>query len=393
VVNSTTEVAQSTAAHRVLLVDDEPELLRALERLLRRAGYEVQSCSDGTSAVERLEHDDFDVVISDIAMPNMDGIQLLRSIREHDLDIPVILITGAPAVQSAIDALEYGAFKYLVKPIESAPLLKTVARAEQMYRLARMKREALALLGTGAGESDRAGLEASFERALASLWMAFQPIVRAADRSVFGYEALLRSTEPSLPHPGAVLGAAERLHGLERLGRTVRERAAAPMESAERDATLFVNLHPDDLLDPSLTDARSPLGTLAGRVVLEITERSSLEKVSDVRGKVAALREMGFRIAVDDLGSGYAGLTSFAQLEPEIVKLDMSLVRDVSHSKTKQKLIQSMTSVCKDMGSLVVGEGVETSEERDCLVELGCDLLQGYLFARPGPPFPRFTWS
>ena len=392
-VNSTTEVAQSTAAHRVLLVDDEPELLRALERLLRRAGYEVQSCSDGTSAVERLEHDDFDVVISDIAMPNMDGIQLLRSIREHDLDIPVILITGAPAVQSAIDALEYGAFKYLVKPIESAPLLKTVARAEQMYRLARMKREALALLGTGAGESDRAGLEASFERALASLWMAFQPIVRAADRSVFGYEALLRSTEPSLPHPGAVLGAAERLHGLERLGRTVRERAAAPMESAERDATLFVNLHPDDLLDPSLTDARSPLGTLAGRVVLEITERSSLEKVSDVRGKVAALREMGFRIAVDDLGSGYAGLTSFAQLEPEIVKLDMSLVRDVSHSKTKQKLIQSMTSVCKDMGSLVVGEGVETSEERDCLVELGCDLLQGYLFARPGPPFPRFTWS
>jgi EAL domain-containing protein (putative c-di-GMP-specific phosphodiesterase class I) len=386
-------VGQSTTPRRVLLVDDEPELLRALERLLRRAGYEVQSCSDGSSAVQCLGHDDFDLVISDIAMPNMDGIQLLRSIRQHDLDIPVILITGAPAIQSAIDALEYGAFKYLVKPVESGPLLKTVARAAQMYRLALMKREALALLGTGAGESDRAGLEASFERALATLWMAFQPIVRAADRSVFGYEALLRSTEPSLPHPAAVLDAAERLNGLSRLGRTVRERAAAPMQSAERASTLFVNLHPDDLLDPLLMDERSPLANLAGRVVLEITERSSLEKVSDVRGKVSALREMGFRIAVDDLGSGYAGLTSFAQLEPEIVKLDMSLVRNVSQSKTKQKLIHSMASVCKDMGSLVVAEGVETSEERDCLVELGCDLLQGYLLARPGPPFPRFTWS
>jgi EAL domain-containing protein (putative c-di-GMP-specific phosphodiesterase class I) len=118
-----------------------------------------------------------------------------------------------------------------------------------------------------------------------------------------------------------------------------------------------------------------------------------LENVPDVRGKVAALREMGFRIAVDDLGAGYAGLTSFAQLEPEIVKLDMSLVRDVDHSTTKQKLIQSMTSVCKDMGSLVVGEGIETSAERDCLIDLGCDLLQGYLLARPGPPFPHVNRS
>ena len=101
---------------------------------------------------------------------------------------------------------------------------------------------------------------------------------------------------------------------------------------------------------------------------------------------------MGFRIAIDDLGAGYAGLTSFATLEPEFVKLDMSLVRDVDKNPTKKKLVRSMTSLCRDLGMLVVAEGVETLAERDVLVEAGCDLLQGYLLAKPGKPFPEFAW-
>jgi EAL domain-containing protein (putative c-di-GMP-specific phosphodiesterase class I) len=92
------------------------------------------------------------------------------------------------------------------------------------------------------------------------------------------------------------------------------------------------------------------------------------------------------------MGAGYAGLTSFALLEPEVVKLDMSLVRDVHQSPTKQKVIRSMTSLCKELGMLVVAEGVETPAERDMLIELDCDLLQGFLFARPGRPFPEVQW-
>jgi EAL domain-containing protein (putative c-di-GMP-specific phosphodiesterase class I) len=114
--------------------------------------------------------------------------------------------------------------------------------------------------------------------------------------------------------------------------------------------------------------------------------------VKDLRARIATLREMGFRIAVDDLGAGYAGLTSFALLEPEIVKLDMSLVRDVHLNSTKQKLVRSMTALARDMGMMVVGEGVETMEERQALEALGCDLLQGYLFAKPSKPFPTVTW-
>jgi EAL domain-containing protein (putative c-di-GMP-specific phosphodiesterase class I) len=241
------------------------------------------------------------------------------------------------------------------------------------------------------GASDRLSLEASLERALGTLWMAYQPIVRVVDRSIFGYEALLRSEEKALPHPGAILDAAERLGRLDDLGRKIRAAACAPLSLAP-DAALFVNLHSRDLMDDALRSPQSPLSEHAHRVVLEVTERASLDHVQDVRGRLADLRQMGFRIAIDDLGAGYAGLTSFAALEPEFVKLDLSLVRGIDRSHTKATLVRSMTSACRDLGMLVVAEGVETPEERDLLVTLGCDFLQGYLLGRPGRPFPSSGW-
>jgi EAL domain-containing protein (putative c-di-GMP-specific phosphodiesterase class I) len=377
----------------IVLVDDEPAALRGLERVLRGAGYQVEAFSSARAAIERVSAGGVHVVVSDISMPEMTGVELLRTIRAHDADLPVVLVTGLPAIESATDAVEYGAFKYIVKPVEPEDLRNAVERARKLYRLARMKREALKLLGANAVSADRAGLEASFDSALSTLWMAFQPIVRAGDGSVFGYEALLRSDEPSLIRPDLVVDAAERLDALPRLGRKVRLLAAGAMAQAAPDAALFINLHPMDLADESLFDAASPLTQIAKRVVLEVTERAAIEQVDGVERRVGRLREHGFRIAVDDLGAGYAGLSSFALLEPEIVKLDVSLLRDVDQSPVKQKLVQSMTALCKDMGFLVVAEGIETVAERDCVVALGCDLLQGYLFARPGRPFPAPSWG
>ena len=377
----------------VLLVDDEPEALRAFERTLRGAGYPVEAFVSAREAIKRVSAGGVQVVVSDITMPEMTGVELLRTIRAYDADLPVVLVTGLPAIDSATDAVEYGAFKYIVKPFEPEVLRAAVERARKLYRLARMKREALKLLGANAVSADRAGLEASFESALGSLWMAFQPILRASDRSVFGFEALLRSDEPTLIRPDLVVDAAQRLGALDRLGRKVRALSAEAMQQAPADAALFINLHPHDLADDTLFDPGSPLTQMARRVVLEVTERAAIEEVDDVERRVSRLREYGFRIAVDDLGAGYAGLSSFALLEPEIVKLDVSLLRDIDQSPVKQKLVASMTALCKDMGFLVVAEGIETPAERDCVVTLGCDLLQGFLFARPGRPFPTATWG
>jgi EAL domain-containing protein (putative c-di-GMP-specific phosphodiesterase class I) len=222
--------------------------------------------------------------------------------------------------------------------------------------------------------------------------MAYQPIVRASDGALFGYEALLRSREPALPNPGAVLDAAERLGRLFDLGRKVRARAADAMVHAPERARLFVNLHARDLLDERLTSPDGALSAIASRVVLEITERAPLDHMQDARARVSKLRAMGFSIAVDDLGAGYAGLTSFTTLEPEFIKLDMSLVRGVDQNPKKQTLIRSIAALCKEMSVCCVAEGIETIQERDAIIGLGCDLLQGYVLAKPGPAFPDYVW-
>jgi EAL domain-containing protein (putative c-di-GMP-specific phosphodiesterase class I) len=146
---------------------------------------------------------------------------------------------------------------------------------------------------------------------------------------------------------------------------------------------VFVNIHPLDLADDMLLGLDDPLAARAGDVVLEITERASLEGIPDFRTRILNLRDVGYRIAVDDLGAGYAGLTTFAALEPDIVKLDMTLVRNCAAEPVKRKLIGSMSALCRDLGMQVVAEGIETAAERSTVVDLGCELLQGYLIGRP----------
>jgi EAL domain-containing protein (putative c-di-GMP-specific phosphodiesterase class I) len=231
-------------------------------------------------------------------------------------------------------------------------------------------------------------LETKLSRCLAGLTMFYQPIVHASTRARFGYEALLRSQDRSLPHPGAILDAAERLEKIPTLGRAVRANSAKTIAASPvQRGMIFINLHLLDLFDKQLTSPFAPLSKVASRVVLEITERTSLDGQIDLRYRVAELRELGFKIAIDDLGGGHARMGTFSPLDTDFVKLDMSLVRDVDKHQMKQRLIRSITELCRAQGTMVIGEGVETDAEAKVLVDLGCDLLQGYLIARPAPPF------
>jgi EAL domain-containing protein (putative c-di-GMP-specific phosphodiesterase class I) len=367
-----------------LVVDDDLVLLRSVARALRAKGYQIQTATDGSEAVRHINEGQFDAVLSDIAMPTLGGIDLLREIREHDLHVPVVLFTGEPTVSSAVQAIEYGAFHYLTKPATLDEIDNVIAKAVRLSRMARLKQQAAEAIGYLRVEPiDRAGLEARLRRTLHTLWMAYQPIVHASDRSVLGYEALMRSTEPSLPNPDAVISAAERLGQVHWLGSVIRERACSPLRDRPGNTLLFVNLHPSELLDASLYSPDAPLSAIGHRVVLEVTERTGLDDIPDIRARVARLRELGFRIALDDFGAGSAGLNSLARLEPEILKLDMSIIRDAHLSTTKQKVIRSMNALAKDMGMTVVAEGIECAEEYTLLRDLGCDLMQGYYFGKP----------
>lgn len=375
---------------RILVADDDEALRRLMQRLLRDSGHEVLLASDGVEALKVFSDERVDLIVSDISMPRMDGMNLLRRVRELNEDIPFILLAGAPTTNTAIDALRFHATEYLPKPVEPRQLLESVTHALGLNRLAQIRREALSLYqerNSQHGETSRRELD--FGRAVAAVYMVYQPIVSWSRREAFGYEALVRSSETSMSGPGALFDAAEQLGRLHDLGRQIRNKCSDPFGPEHAMQSLFVNLHTEDLLDSSLFDPDSRLAKIADRIVLEITERSTLESVGQVRERIARLRQLGFRIAIDDIGAGYSGLNSFAMIQPDVVKLDITLVRGVDEDPVKRKLVRLLGDLCQDLGILVVAEGVETASERDTLVTLGCDLLQGYLFARPGAPFPE----
>jgi EAL domain-containing protein (putative c-di-GMP-specific phosphodiesterase class I) len=265
-----------------------------------------------------------------------------------------------------------------------------VRQSIHLRRLARLKRAVSDLPDVhGLKLGDRASLEARFSSALDQLWIAFQPIVRLSERGVVGYEALARSSEPSLPEPADLFDAATRLGRVDDLARKLRELASTSFDAAPKTALLFVNVHAEELNDEELYSNAAALTARANRTVLEITERAALDGVQGLSGRLARLRKLGFQLAVDDLGAGYAGLASFSRIEPEWVKLDVSLIRGVDRLTRKRSLVKGIAEICsRDLGIQVICEGVEQGAERDVLAADGLDFQQGFLFARPAAGLP-----
>lgn len=389
----TTEGRPSMTESRtsVLVVDDDPQQCAILERHLTKAGHTVVTATSTRDAISAFESARPDVVITDLYLGQDDGLKLVEAVHERDPDCPVLVITGHPEMTTAIEAVRLGVFAYLRKPLQLEQLVDRLSEALLLRKMVGLRNQALELAGLN-DDSIRSldTLRDTFDDALSQLFMVYQPIVQVSNQTVYGFEALVRSKCKACPHPGALFDAAQKLQRIMDLGKEIRRLAPAPFPRGE--TLLFLNLHTQDLNDPTLLDPNSVLAGMAQHTVLEITERASLDDVPDAISKIRALRDLGFRIAVDDLGAGYAGLTSFVTLEPDIVKLDMSLIRDVDTSTKKQKLVSALVEVCRDLGPLVVAEGVETVTERDTLLGLGCDLLQGYLYAKPSAEIPEVRW-
>jgi EAL domain-containing protein (putative c-di-GMP-specific phosphodiesterase class I)/CheY-like chemotaxis protein len=394
-------VTREPATRRILLVDDDAEVLRACALLLEGAGFAVTAVGDGRAALAAIDANGhagaglgdavvatFCAVVTDIRMEGFSGLDLLRAARERDPDLPVILMTGGPSLDTAIEAMHEGAHRYLMKPVAPAQLIETVTRAALLHDLARVKREAhslQALWNLPAGE--RRILEESFTNALGRLYAVFQPIVSMAERRTIGFEALVRTHEPRMQSPGVLFETAALLQRESELSRAIYAHVAVRAPALREDLLLFVNIHPPDLLDPTLYGEGSPLAKVAHRVVLELTERASLDRLGDVGPVVRDLRRLGYRIAVDDLGTGYSGLTTFMHLSPDVVKLDRSMVTGIDRHPTKRRVVGAMYALCADLGMTVISEGVETRAERETLLALGADQLQGFLFARPTEGF------
>ncbi len=366
----------TTARCRVLVVDNHPATATILGRYLHRAGYDVVAASGLGEARVALAAGDLDVVLTDLGLEDGNGLEVLASAHAADPDLPVLFLTGSDQVDPAVRALEGGALRYLRKPIRAPELCDAVEQARHA-RATRARTRPHPDLGP----------------ALAATYLVTQPIVSWSRRAVVGYEALLRSRHPTLARPDQLLGAAEHAHRILDLGRLVRAHAAALVATLPANADLFVNLHPDELGDPELYAPDAPLSRHAPRVVLEITERAALATDAPPDAKLAALRAIGFRVAVDDLGAGYSSLSSLTLLHPDVIKIDISLVRGVHTDPTRQLVLRALLHLGAQLGVMTIVEGVESHADLDAVVAAGGDHVQGYLFARPGEPPPTVEFE
>jgi EAL domain-containing protein (putative c-di-GMP-specific phosphodiesterase class I)/GGDEF domain-containing protein len=223
-----------------------------------------------------------------------------------------------------------------------------------------------------------------------AVYIVYHPIVVTETREVYGYEALARGRHRALRSPEVLFGVAEEANLIWELSRLCRRRAIEGMdEYLEPGQFLFINIDPHDFRDPTFRYLDlDELGVEdPDRIVLEITERTAITDYPTFQGYLEEFRARGFRFAVDDAGSGYAGLGSIANLEPDFIKLDISLISGIDANFMKQNLVETMVQFANDHGIKVIAEGVEREEEWETVRRLGVHFTQGFLFhtvaARP----------
>lgn len=213
---------------------------------------------------------------------------------------------------------------------------------------------------------------------------AYQPIVDLRDRSVFAHEALVRGTSGE-----GAMSVLARVNDQNRyrFDQLCRTRAIATAAELGMTEHLSINFLPNAVYRPELC-IRSTLEAARAhnfpldRLIFETVESEQLD-TAHLAHILREYREYGFKTAIDDFGAGHSGLTLLADFQPDLIKLDMALIRDIHRDRVRQAIVRGVVTMCTELGVTVIAEGIEHAEERDFLADCGIFLMQGYWFAKP----------
>lgn len=237
------------------------------------------------------------------------------------------------------------------------------------------------------GNADRVGFQFDY---------AYQPIVDVETRKVFAHEALVRG--PQGESAASVLSQVNQGNRY-RFDQACRVKAIKGAKALGFAESISINFLPNAIYKPELCirttlEAARVHGFPLDRIIFEVTEG---ERIDDGLWFAQILREYkrcGFKTAIDDFGAGYAGLKLLSDFQPDIIKIDMDLVRNVDASRPRQAIVRNLARLCDEMGITVIAEGIETGAERDFVRDCGIRLMQGYLFARPAfKAVAQVDWS
>lgn len=209
----------------------------------------------------------------------------------------------------------------------------------------------------------------------------YQPIVDLRTNRPIGFEALSRGPVGEFETPDVLFRIAYESDLVLKLDAVCRGQAVRAMRRLHDHELLFINMEPSSIFDPRLMN--SIPAKRVGQVVFEITEHAAISDFQTFRQAAQLVKQRGFKLAMDDVGSAYSGLRIVSMIEPDFIKLDMELTREAHRNRVKMELLKAISGFCADASIPMVVEGIETHEELATVTELGVHLVQGYLVGRP----------
>ncbi len=380
---------------RVLIADDEQSVLDVLTALVAaESDLEIAaSARDAETAIQLAAREQPDVAILDVRMPGGGGPRAAREILRRSPTSRVIALSAHEEVDSVLEMLRAGALGYVVKGDSTDAIVRAIHRSldhqgtfssQVTGDMAHALAEQMHMVSQGA-QQRRQELEDRISSVLDGdgdeLYMAYQPIFDLKDNEVVGLEALARFTCPPDRSTDTWLAEAGAVGRLLEMELACLRTALRDLPRLPEEAYLSLNVSPAMTVDPELHEVLD--GFPAERLVLEMTEHARVDDYPALKAVLGGFRERGIRLAIDDAGAGFASLRHIVLLNPDFIKLDMTLTRDVHRDETRRALVVALVAFGSQIGASVVAEGIETAEQLATLREVGVQFGQGFYLARP----------
>lgn len=376
---------------RLLVLDDDPRMCDYLAAIGRRAGWQVETATDGTAFARLLATLRPDAVFLDLRLGETDGIEILRSLATRSYSGAVVLLSGfndrvldaARAIGAGFGLRIADALEKPVRATTVRDVLGKLGPAPTSGAQPRRLREA--------GDIDLA--EITRARAAGEMVLHYQPIVGTRDRALVGVEALLRWRHPvwgNIPPDKFIAIVEEDGAAMDALTTWTIEQALSarrPLDEAGLRVPIGVNISGQCLRHMDFPDVVARLVTEAGHapsaLSLEITESIAMVGSAQTADILTRLRLRGFDVAIDDLGAGFASLQALLHVPFSYLKIDKSFVAGITTSRDSLSIVRAIAEMARGMNMRSVAEGVETEEVAAILRELGIDALQGALLSMP----------
>lgn len=384
-------------ALKVLVVDDSTvQRAHVMNMCTEHDLSDVSGATDGADAIEKLKQDKYQLVFIDLEMPVMDGVELARHIAKDNLAEAVIILSSKdPSLISSIGTMAesdglnvLGTFQ---KPLQPQDLKTSLKRVDMKL-----------FKSDGAVEDHRLTKDDILQGMKnEEITLVFQPKVTCKGILLKGVESLARWTHPKL----GFISPEEFIHVAEEYG-MISELTHYLFDIALKQKAqwlgfginfhLAFNLSPLMLSDPDLaekiTNQVNTYKVDSKEIVLEVTENAICGEVSMSIQTLAKLRLSGFKIAIDDYGTGFANAQQLSRVPATELKLDRVLVDNAANKPQQLAILRSTVNLAKDLGLNTVAEGVENFDDYQLIHDLGVDLIQGYYFSKPLTPNDLITW-